>query len=167
MDAAGFHVVAIDPEAPEGPIFRRSTLEELDEVGPFDAAVASYALHHIESLQPAIDRIADLLTPGGKLVIEEFGWDRVDHATADWYAQQQGEASSDSVLAEWEAEHEGLHGYARMRRAMDERFSENCLEWRPYLYRCLERVDLEPGESAAIKQADIQGVGFRYVGTRR
>ncbi len=165
MDAAGFHVLAIDPEAPEGPIFRRITLEELDEEGPFDAAVASYALHHIERLHSAIDQIAHLLTPGGTFVIEEFGWDRFDQATAKWYGQQQ-RVSVGSTLAEWQSEHEGLHGYAQMRSALDERFNEESFEWRPYLYRCLEQDDVEPSEREAIKQGDIQAVGFRYVGTR-
>jgi SAM-dependent methyltransferase len=167
LDAAGFRVLAIDPEAPEGPIFRRTTLEELDKGGPFDAVVASYALHHIESLHPAIDRIADYLSPGGTLVIEEFGWDRFDQATAKWYGQQQGGVSVASVLGAWQGEHEGLHGYAQMRRALDERFSETFFEWRPYLYRCLERDDIETNEREAIKHGDIQAVGFRYVGTRR
>ena len=44
LDAVGYRVVAIDPEAPEGEIFRRTTLENLRHTGPFDAAVASYAL---------------------------------------------------------------------------------------------------------------------------
>ena len=167
LDAAGYEVIAIDPEAPDGPIFRRTTLEELDEAGPFDAAVASYVLHHIENLHPAIDQIADLLTAGGKLVIEEFGWDRVDQATAAWYGRQQGEASTESVLPAWADEHEGLHGYEEMRRALDERFKKDFFKWRPYLYRCLERDKLEKSERAAINKGDIQAVGFRYVGTRR
>ena len=166
LDAAGYHVLAIDPEAPEGPIFRRTTLEELDEPEPFDAAVASYSLHHIKSLHTAIDRIADLLTPAGTLVIEEFGWDRFDQATAKWYAREQGGAPAESVLADWEAEHEGLHGYAQMRQALDERFRESFLEWRPYLYRCLDRDDLEPREREAIVQNEILAIGLRYVGAR-
>lgn len=93
VDAAGYRVLAIDPRAPEGPIFRRTTLAELDEAGPFEAAVANYSLHHIESLNPVLDRIATLLQPGGNLVIEEFGWDRLDQATAEWYGQQQGKRS--------------------------------------------------------------------------
>jgi SAM-dependent methyltransferase len=167
VDAAGYDVIAIDPEAPDGPIFRRTTLEEFDEAGPFDAAVARYALHHIENLRPAIDQIADLLTPGGKLVIEEFGWDRVDQATAAWYGQQQGKTSTESVLSAWADEHEELHGYQEMRPALDERFEEESFEWRPYLYRSLERDALEQSERAAIKHGNIQAVGFRYVGTRR
>lgn len=167
MDAAGYGVVAVDPEAPDGPIFRRTRLEDLDEAGPFDAAVASYSLHHIESVGSAVDRIAGLLEPRGALVLEEFGWDRLDRATAEWYGQQQGKPSVESVLAEWRAEHEGLHGYAEMRRALDERFAERSFEWRPYLYRCLERDDLQAGERDAIARGEIRAVGFRYVGTRR
>lgn len=167
VDAAGYRVLAIDPKAPEGPIFRRSTLEELDEAGPFEAAVAIYSLHHIESLNPALDRIASLLKPHGNLVIEEFGWDRVDHETAEWYGRQQGKPSGESVLAEWGVEHEGLHGYAEMRPALDERFAESSLEWRPYLYRCLERDELKASEQDAIARGEIRAVGFRYVGVRR
>ena len=167
LDAAGYEVIAIDPQAPKGPIFRRTTLEEFEDGERFDVAVASYSLHHIESLDPAIDRIAKLLVPTGSLVIQEFGWDRVDQATAEWYGQQQGGLSGDSVLAKWRAEHEGLHGYQEMRRALDSHFSEDIFEWRPYLYRCLERDDIETKEREAIKQGDIQPVGFRYVGTRR
>jgi SAM-dependent methyltransferase len=167
LSAAGYSVIAIDPRAPEGPIFRRTTLEKLDEAGPFDGAVASYALHHIVSLDSAIDRIADVLTSGGKLVIEEFGWDRVDLATAEWYGRQQGDPSPEHVLAEWRAEHEGLHGYEEMRRALDKRFNEDLFEWRPYLSRCLERDDIEHSEREAIRQGDIRAIGFRYIGTPR
>jgi SAM-dependent methyltransferase len=167
VDAAGYRVLAIDPEAPEGPIFRRSTLEELDEAGPFEAAIAIYSLHHFENLNPALERIASLLKPHGNLVIEEFGWDRVDQETAEWYGRQQGKPSGESVLAEWGVEHKGLHGYAEMRRALDERFAERSLEWRPYLYRCLERDDLEASEQDAIARGEIRAVGFRYVGVRR
>jgi SAM-dependent methyltransferase len=167
LDAAGHRMIAVDPEAPEGEIFRRTTLEELGDAGPFDAAVASYALHHIEGLDRAVGRIANLLNPDGRLVIEEFGWDRVDRATADWYSRQRGLSSAEAVLAAWETEHEGLHGYGDMQRALDGHFRQDFLEWRPYLYRRLERDDIERTERAAIERGDIQTVGFRYVGTRR
>jgi SAM-dependent methyltransferase len=166
MDAAGHRVLAIDPEAPAGPIFRRTMLEALRDAGPFDATVARYSLHHMDRVDLALDRIADLLEPHGRLVIEEFGWDLLDEPTADWYAKQQGKATVESVLAEWRAEHDGLHGYADMRRGLDERFAEHSFEWRPYLYRCLERVELEPSEREAIALGVIRAVGFRYVGIR-
>lgn len=166
LDGAGLKVLAIDPEAPEGPIFRRTTLEELEPTEPYDAAVARYSLHHIENLNSALDKISSLLLPRGRLVIEEFGWDRFDRSTAEWYGREQGTSSVDSALAEWRREHEGLHSYEAMRLALDARFSEQLFEWRPYLYRCLERDELEANEREAISEGQIQAVGFRYVGLR-
>jgi SAM-dependent methyltransferase len=167
LDDAGYRVLAIDPQAPEGPIFRRTTLEKVDEAEPFEAALASYSLHHVERLDPALDRLVSLLEPQGKLILEEFGWDRLDQRTAEWYARQQGKRPVESVRAEWRAEHVGLHGYGEMRRGLDERFAEHSFEWRPYLYGCLEREGLEAREREAIAGSEIQAVGFRYVGLRR
>jgi len=88
LAAAGYDVLAIDPVAPEGAIFRRTTLEELDDPGPFAAVVASRSLHHVEDLDLALDRIAALLAPDGVLLLDEFAPDRVDDATTDWYYGQ-------------------------------------------------------------------------------
>ena len=52
---AGYDVTAIDPEAPDGAIFRRVTLEELSDDDSYDAVVASVSLHHVEALDPAFD----------------------------------------------------------------------------------------------------------------
>ena len=167
LHKAGYAVLGVDPRAPEGPIFRRALLEELADVEPFAAVVASYSLHHVESLDLALDRVDVLLEPQGRLVVEEFGWDRVDEGPARWYGRWRAEQPAESVLRDWETEHEGLHRYAEMRRALDERFVEHFFEWRPYLYRCLERDDLEAIERAAIDEGEIRPVGFRYVGVRR
>src|SRR6266542_1582962 len=40
LAAAGYDVLAIDPDAAEGPLYRAIALEELDDPGPFDAVVA-------------------------------------------------------------------------------------------------------------------------------
>src|SRR5438105_843642 len=60
LAAGGYDVLAIDPEAPAGPEYRRVTLEELDDPGPFDAVVAGRALHHIDPLAPALDKLSRL-----------------------------------------------------------------------------------------------------------
>src|SRR4051812_23134136 len=60
LDAARYDVLAIDPEAPEGPIFRRVELDELDDPGPFDAVVAVRVLHHVDPLGPGLDRLVRL-----------------------------------------------------------------------------------------------------------
>src|SRR5256885_17024938 len=46
----GYDVVAVDPRAPKGPIFRQSRIEDFDEARRFDVAVAGLALHHVDSL---------------------------------------------------------------------------------------------------------------------
>jgi SAM-dependent methyltransferase len=111
--AAGHEVVAIDPEAPQGAIFRRTTIEAFDEAGPFDAVVASLSLHHVEDLGGVLDKLARLLR--GPLILNEFAWDRYEPMTP-----------------EWKEEHAALHGYAQMRPALDARFEERLFEWRPY-----------------------------------
>jgi SAM-dependent methyltransferase len=115
LDAEGYEVVAIDPEAPEGPIFRQTTIEALDEPGPFDAVVASLALHHVHDLGGALDKLVRLLVGGGPVILNEHAWDRLEPMTP-----------------EWEEEHAGLHGYAVMRPELDARFEERFFEWRPY-----------------------------------
>jgi ubiquinone/menaquinone biosynthesis C-methylase UbiE len=115
LDAEGYEVVAIDPEAPEGSIFRQTTIEAFDEPGPFDAVVASRSLHHVEELGGVLDKLVRLLAGGGPLILNEFAWDRREPMTP-----------------EWEEEHAGLYGYGAMRSELDARFEERVFEWRPY-----------------------------------
>jgi SAM-dependent methyltransferase len=109
----GYDVVAVDPEAPDGPIFRRTTIEAFDEPGTFHAVVASLSLHHVHDLGAALDKVRRL--SDGPLILNEHAWDRLEPMTP-----------------EWEQEHEGLHGYGVMRAELDARFEERFFEWRPY-----------------------------------
>jgi ubiquinone/menaquinone biosynthesis C-methylase UbiE len=113
--AAGYDVLAIDPEAPEGKIFRRTTIEAFSEADAFHAVVASRSLHHVEELGSVLDKLVRLLSDEGPLVLNEFAWDRLEPMTP-----------------EWAEEHEGLHGYDVMRPELDTRFEERFFEWRPY-----------------------------------
>jgi 2-polyprenyl-3-methyl-5-hydroxy-6-metoxy-1,4-benzoquinol methylase len=62
---AGHSVTAIDPQAPEGPIFRRVRIEEFTDPAQFDHVVAILSLHHVEDLGMAVSNMADLLRAGG------------------------------------------------------------------------------------------------------
>jgi SAM-dependent methyltransferase len=93
---AGHCVTAIDPRAPEGPIFRRVKIEEFSDPDPFDHVVASLSLHHVEDLGMALDKVANLLRAGGALVVVEFACDRFDEATAEWAMKHLPAASSSS-----------------------------------------------------------------------
>ena len=89
LDAAGYDVTGIDPAAPDGSIFRRIKLEELEDDARFDAVVAARVLHHMgENLEPNLDRVARALGGGGPFVLDEFGPDRLDEVTAAWYEGQ-------------------------------------------------------------------------------
>ena len=84
----GYSVTAIDPEAPEGAIFRRTRIEDFFEEDNFDAVVASVSLHHVDAIDVALDKIVSLLRPGGLLVLEEFAKERFAGPTARWYYHQ-------------------------------------------------------------------------------
>jgi SAM-dependent methyltransferase len=161
LAAEGYDVLAIDPHAPEGPIFRSTTLEALGDEGPFDAAVASLALHHIDDLDVALDKLHSLLRRDAPLVVRDFAWDRVDEPTARWDYQRLGRQGG---LAEWRAEHRHLHGFDAMRTALESRFRQRSFEWSSYLseYEPAEGHELE--ERRLIESGEIRAVGFVYVG---
>jgi SAM-dependent methyltransferase len=168
VSESGYEVVAIDPGAPEGELFQAVSLEEFISADPFDAVVASRALHHIPDLADSVAKIAGLLRPGGRFILDERACDRLDEPTACWYLEQRaGDAdapsSLEACLADWEADHEDLHGYAAMRKELDRHFAERFFIWMPYLYQELTGVD-EEEERALIEAGAIQAMGFRYVG---
>src|SRR5829696_611256 len=165
---AGYSVTAIDPRAPEGPIFRRVGIEEFTDLGPFDYVVASLSLHHIENLGGTLDKLADVVRTGGSLIVVEFGWDRIDEATAEWALERlpaaalSGKGSgvgrrcqewargsrvgtrgpAESYFAEWASE-AGLHSSLLMRGELGRRFVERFFEWVPYLYPDLGKDTLQ------------------------
>jgi SAM-dependent methyltransferase len=187
---AGHSVTAIDPRAPEGPIFRRVRLEEFSEDGPYDFVVASLSLHHIEDLQRALVKIANLLGASGALVVVEFAWDRFDQATATWVlahlpasssseghswlqrrcrgwaraSREEGEVHAEAYFSRWASE-EGFHSSQRILDELGRRFVERLFQWVPYLYPDLDEDTSEADESAAIEAGAINATGFRYVGT--
>jgi SAM-dependent methyltransferase len=178
LDSAGYEVVAIDPEAPPGRIFRTVKLEEFDGSGPFDAVVASLSLHHIEDLGAAVDMIAALLEPGGLFVLNEWDRGRFQGTTARWYFHQRQalaalgrehahvEPTFEEWWDEWWERRSDVHPYAAMRPELDRRFAERLFEWVPYLYGYRLGGEVEPLERALINAGEIDAVGFRYVGTR-
>lgn len=179
LDVAGYEVVAIDPEAPEGAIFRPVRLEEFYAPGPFDAVVASLSLHHIGDLAAAVGKIASLLEPGGVLVLNEWDRGRFRDSTARWYFHQRQalaavgreHADTEPTFEEWwpgwHERRSDVHPYAVMRPELDRHFSERLFEWVPYLYGYRLGGELEPLERALIESGEIEAVGFRYVGERR
>lgn len=177
LAVAGYDVVGIDPAAPEGELFRRLTLEDLDADVRYDAVVAAYSLHHIRDLDAALEKVARLLQPEGVVVVDEFAWDLLDEPTLDWYWGQQralaaagaedAPASPEELRAEWDADHLGLHGYVALRQELDERFEQVAFEPVPYLHRLLGGTSSAVLEQALVDASAIRPLGFRYAGVVR
>jgi SAM-dependent methyltransferase len=161
LAADGFDVVAVDPKAPEGAIFRRTTIERLDDEEPFDAAVASLSLHHVDDLGVVMAKVHSLLRPGAPFVVREFAWDLLDEPTARWDYARRGLGGG---LAEWRAEHGDLHGFDALRSALDSRFRERSFAWTPYLAEYKGTEADVADERRLIEAGEILAVGFVYVG---
>jgi len=168
---AGYEVLAIDPDAPEGPLYRRITLAELEDPGPFGAVVAGRVLHHVDPLGPALDKLAGLAP---LLVLDEFAWNHMDDPTVEWYEGQHRllraagrNPKGPPDLADWRAKHAELHPYETLRAELDARYEQRQFEWQPYFYRWLEGPATEGLEEALIAAGAIRPIGFRYAGVRR
>jgi SAM-dependent methyltransferase len=160
------------PTRRAGDLFRAVTLGEFAEPDPFDAVVASLALHHVADLPGALDKIALLLRPHGRLVLNEHAVDRLDEPTARWYLDKRAQIrpgasrSLERCLRQWSEHHAELHGYAVMRQELDRRFTERFFAWMPYRYGELAGAVTEAEERALIGAGAIHATGFRYVGER-
>src|SRR5829696_2342797 len=56
---AGYRAAGVDPDAPEGPDYRRVEFERYQPPQSVDGVVASLSLHHVADLDLALDRLAD------------------------------------------------------------------------------------------------------------
>jgi SAM-dependent methyltransferase len=177
LHRAGYDVVAVDPEAPAGRIFRRCLIEEFDEPKPFDAAVASRSLHHVEDLSKVLDKICSLLRPHARLVVNEFACDRLDAATARWFFSRRKRLpasrrrsftarSPEACYQKWKRTFQDLHGSRSLRRGLERRFRTRLFAWTPYLFDYPGGIVREPTERRLIERGVIRAIGFRYVGTR-
>jgi SAM-dependent methyltransferase len=181
----GYQAVGVDPEAPEGPNYRRIECERYEPLQPVECVVASLSLHHVADLAEVLDRLAGLLVPGGVLVVVEWAWERFDEATARWcFAQlappapgaqpgwlhkhrERWAASGqpwDDCLQAWATE-ERLHPGEAIVRGLDVRFHRQLYVETPYFFGDLADTS-EAEEQAAIDAGLIQAGGIRYAATR-
>jgi SAM-dependent methyltransferase len=186
LSAEGWRVTAVDPGAPEGPIFVRAAVEDLDaaDYGPFDAAVAVLSLHHAGLVGTVLDKVRSLLRPGGILVVDEFRKEHLaDRATAAFFYHQQlslihagrkvngghGAHRTDGGSFEsWYARtldrHAGVREEGEVLEALEEGFVTRSLAYGPYLFRYGLDAAVEPLERKLIAEGGIRATGLRWVG---
>jgi SAM-dependent methyltransferase len=166
---AGYEVLAIDPE-PAGADVRQVALHELGEpAASFDAAVAITSLHHVEPLEESLRRLAQLLEPGGVLVVDEFDVAAFDERAASWWLRQRHtlgaaeRASAEELVAEHRTH---LHPLARIVAALKPHFHVGSPLYGAYLYRWDLDEALRHREEDAIARAEIPAVGARLLAQR-
>jgi SAM-dependent methyltransferase len=165
----GYEVVAIDPD-PAGADVRAVALHELDEPSAsFVAAVAITSLHHVEPLEDSIRRLAEVLEPGGALVVDEFDVGAFDERAAAWWLRQRQElgAAEHAGAEELVGQHRAhLHPLERIVDALEPHFLVGRPLYGPYLYRWKLDETYRPAEEAAIARGEIPAVGARLLAQR-
>jgi SAM-dependent methyltransferase len=153
----GYDVLAIDPDAPKGLLFRRTRIEDFDSTETFDAVIAQLSLHHVTDLGVALDKVVDVLSGEGRVVIDDFGWERLNERGAEGVGIR---------FDEWRDEHEHLHTAEAMLAELDERFVRRTFSWEPFLFREARHVLDEAREGKLIAEGRLRALGFQYVGER-
>lgn len=160
---AGYDVTAIDP-ASSSPAVRPVALHELD-AEPFDAAVAVVSLHHVEPLEASFRRLAELIRPGGALVVDEIDIERLDERAARWWLGHSGHDGEPGELVHGMRDH--LHSLGLLRETLGQWFALGEPVRGAYLYRWNLPPGLREPEERLIAAGELPAVGARMVGVRR
>jgi SAM-dependent methyltransferase len=166
----GYEVVPIDPE-PSGERVLAVALDEFeDRAASFDAAVAVLSLHHVDPLDASCERLAELLRPGGRVVVDEFDVERFDERAAAWWIAQQtatggGHAPREpgAMVAELRSH---LHTLTQVRAALASGFEVGEAVPCAYLHRWELHPALRALEEAEIARGGLPATGARFIATR-
>jgi SAM-dependent methyltransferase len=165
---AGYDVLAIDPASEGEPVVPVALLDVDAPDGSFDAAVAVLSLHHVEPLGASCRRLAELVRPGGVLVVDEFDVERLDDVAVRWWTGQRAATGREhgEHTENIAAMRHHLHPVRRLRDELSPFFELAEPVRGPYLHRW----DLDPGlrdaEELLIAAGRLPAVGARLVGTR-
>jgi 2-polyprenyl-3-methyl-5-hydroxy-6-metoxy-1,4-benzoquinol methylase len=160
LTADGYDVLAIDP-ASETEAVRPIALNELDEPpATFDAAVAMLSLHHVEPLAESCRKLAMLVRPGGRLVIDEIDFALLQPEALEWWLARRGE---DGDPVEMIANlHHHVHMLDVVRAELLLWFALEETVRVPYLYRW----DMPDGLRDEEEALGLPLIGARFTGTR-
>jgi SAM-dependent methyltransferase len=167
---AGYDVIAIDPE-PTGANVQTVALQCLDEPAEsFDAAIAIVSLHHVDPLAESCRRLAEVLVPGGALLVYEFDVAAFDRRAAAWWLDQRRAlgASDNETADQLVDEHRAhLHPLEQIIEALEPHFYVGSPLRGAYLYHWDLDDSLRAAEEELIARGHIPAVGARLVAHRR
>ena len=166
---AGYDIVAIDPAGTSDHV-RPVALHELREpAASFDAAVAVVSLHHVDPLAESCRRLAEVVRPGGALVLDEIDVERFDERAAGWWLEhrQAGEHAPDTPEEVVAFLRHHIHDLATLRGALGRWFDLGPPMPGPYLYRWDLGPEFRGPEEELISAGRLPAIGVRIRGTRR
>ncbi|HKN64074.1 MAG TPA: methyltransferase domain-containing protein [Gaiellaceae bacterium] len=170
LRAAGYDVVAIDPGS-ESEDVRSVALADLEgPAGSFAAAIAVVSLHHVDPLAESCRKLAELVEPGGTLVVDEFDAGAFDHGAAAWWLDQRTALGEEQpqTAEELVADHrEHLHPLERIVAELEPYFELGPPVRGAWLHRWNLGDSLRSVEEEAIARGRLRAVGARLVGRRR
>jgi SAM-dependent methyltransferase len=160
LRTGGYDVLAIDPAG--GPGVVQIPLDEVE--GSFDAAVAVVSLHHVEPLAESIDRLAAVLPPGARLVVDEFDVGRYDERAARWWLARTDHEHDPAELVGDLRGH--LHSVDTITVELGRWFELGEPVRGAYLHRWEIGPQLRGDEEEAIAAGQIPATGARFIATR-
>lgn len=183
---------AAGQELPGRLAHRRVALESFDAPdGSADAVVFNLSLHHLDDLDGGLRKAGRWLAPGGRIIVHDFAYDRMDLRTMAWMRDTEAliAAACDVVpaaapaperLEEWTAHYEEhrLHRFAALTGGLRRTFAEDRYEVVPYLYVRISATRPPPPagqpeplisqvralERRLLGAGAIQAVAYRFVG---
>ena len=170
LRSMGYDVLAIDPASETSEVAPVALHEVEEPAERFAAAVAVVSLHHVEPLRESCVRLAALVRPGGRLVIDEFDVERFDERAAGWWIAQRaavGEPPEHGPAALVEHYREHLHGLAEVMGELAGGFALGEPVRGPYLHRWWVGEGLRRAEEQLIATGSLPATGARLVGIRR
>jgi len=171
MAYAGYDVLAVDPAAKTADVSPIPLVEVDAPPASFDAAVAIVSLHHVEPLGESCRRLAEVVRPGGTLVLDEIDVERFDERAAGWWLEQRGPRDHDHApdtpeeIVGFLRHH--IHNLETIQEALAEWFELGPPARGPYLYRWELGPEKRGPEESLIATGEIPAVGVRIVGTRK
>jgi SAM-dependent methyltransferase len=166
---AGYDVVAIDPAGTVPPVEPVALLEISEADGSFDAAVACVSLHHVEPLRESCARLAEVVRPGGRLIVDEFDIDRFDQRAAQWWLDRRmagDDHHGNDAVTVVDRLRDHIHPVSVVTAELERWFELDDPRRDTYLYRWNMPGGLEPAERDAIASGAIPATGIRFTATR-
>lgn len=179
LQGCGYQAIGVDPVAPKGESYCRLEVERVELSAKADAVVACTSLHHVAEPGEVLDKIVQLLAPGGVVIVVEWDWERFDEATAQWCFERLGASEGwlhhrrqewitsrqpwRRYLETWANEH-GIHTGSAVLAELDRRLRRQLCRRGAYFFADLADTT-ETDELNAINSGDIQATRIDYVGT--